>query len=144
MTSSLPGISVDRAQTAGRYLAVSMVNNVNHQGLLFLANSVWGWPGGWANLFAGFLASIPAYLLSRAWVWRVRGRKHDFRREILPFWGIALFGLVVSSVFAEIADRWFGAGLFVNLATLLAYFLVWLVKFVLLDRMFATPTKEPV
>ncbi len=135
-------MSPARTRTAGRYLAVSMVNNVNHQGLLWLANTVWGWSGGWANLFAGSVASIPAYLLSRAWVWQVRGRRHDLRREVLPFWGIALLGLAVSTLFAQIADTWFGKGIAVNLASLFAYFLVWVLKFILLDRLFV-PTDEP-
>ena len=124
------------SQRAGRFLLVTLINNINHQGLLFIANSIWGWSGGRANLFAGFLAAIPAYFLSRSWVWGVRSKHHDLRREVLPFLAIAAVGLTVSTVFAEVADRWFGSGLMVNLATLVAYFLVWLAKYVLLDRLF--------
>ncbi len=124
-----------RGKTASRYLAVSVINIVNHQALLYLANSVWHWAGGWANVFAAMVAAIPAYLLSRAWVWEISGR-HDWRTEVLPFWIIALLGMGVSSVFAEMADRWFGAGLVVNLASLVGYFLVWIAKFFLLDKVF--------
>lgn len=129
------------SQRAGRFLLVTMVNNVNHHGLLFVANSIWGWSGGRANLFAGLIAAVPAYLLSRAWVWGVRDQRHDVRREVMPFIGLAAVGLAVSTVFAEAADRWFGSGLIVNFATLVAYFLVWLVKYVVLDRVFV---KRPV
>ncbi len=120
---------------AVRYLGVSGFNVVGHQALLFLANSVWGWTGGWANLFAASVMSIPAYLLSRRWVWQVDG-KHDFRAEVLPFWVIALAGLVVSTALAAAAQALFGAGLAVNLASLVGYFIVWVAKFFLLGRIF--------
>lgn len=130
-----------RGKTASRYMAVSVINIVNHQALLYLANSIWNWTGGWANVFAAMVAAIPAYLLSRAWVWEVSG-KHNWRTEVLPFWVIALIGMGVSSVFAEMADRWFGAGLVVNLASLVGYFLVWIAKFFLLDKVFVDQNAE--
>lgn len=126
-----------RGRLAGRYVAVSVFNTVFSQSLLFLANSVWGWGGGWSNAFSAVLASIPAYLLSRAWVWEKSG-SHSMRREVIPFWVITFVGLVASTAAAEVADRAFGAGLLVNLASLGAYFVVWVAKFILLDRLFAT------
>ncbi len=124
---------------ATRYLLVSAFNFSGHQLLLYLANSVWGWPGGVANMFAAAVMSIPAYLLSRAWVWEVNGR-HDMRRQVLPFWAITVAGLVVSTGMAAVADAVFGAGLAVNLASLIGYFIVWVAKFFLLDRLFAGPS----
>ena len=146
--SSLAAVSVDmtssqvgptRVRTASRYLAVSFVNLFNHQVLLFTANTWWHWPGGWANVFAAVVAAIPAYFLSRTWVWEVSGR-HDFRSEVLPFWLLALAGLVVSTGLAELADRSLGAGLQVNAASLVGYFIVWVAKYLLLDRLFAPAT----
>ncbi len=128
-------LSEERARTIGRYVGVSTINFVGHQVLLYLSNSVWGWQGGWANVFSACVLSLPAYLLSRAWVWEIDG-KHDLRSEVLPFWTIAVVGLFVSTLFAAIADRTFGAGLAVNLASLLGYFIVWIAKFFLLDRIF--------
>ncbi len=122
-------------KVATRYLVVSGFNTLNHQILLFLANSVWDWTGGWANAFAASVAALPAYLMSRAWVWEVSGR-HSLRREVIPFWAIALVGLLVSTLFAEIADRTFGAGIAVNIASLVGYFVVWVAKFMVLDRLF--------
>ncbi len=121
---------------AFRYLAVSILNVVNHQILLNLANSGWGWGGGVSNLFAAVIAAIPAYFITRYWVWNVRG-SHSVRAEILPFWILSLAGLVISSGLAEGADRLFGAGLAVAMASMFGYFIVWVGKFVILDRLFA-------
>lgn len=120
---------------ATRYLLVSAFNFVGHQGLLYVANSIWGWSGGVANMFAACVMSVPAYLLSRAWVWEVNGR-HDMRRQVLPFWAITFAGLVVLTLMAAGADQAFGAGLAVNFASLVGYFIVWVAKFFLLDRLF--------
>lgn len=121
---------------AGKYLLVSILNVVNHQILLNLANSGWGWSGAASNLFAAVVAAIPAYLLSRHWVWELRGA-HRFRSELLPFWIIALAGLGVSTLLAEVADQIFGAGLPVALGSLAGYGIVWVVKFLVLDEMFS-------
>ncbi len=124
-----------RRSTAFRYLLVSGLNVVNHQALLFLANTVWGWSGGRANVFAAVVAAVPAYLLSRRWVWQTRGN-HSFRREILPFWIIAVLGLVVSTLMAELADRTFGSGLPVALGSIAGYLVVWVLKFLVLEKLF--------
>lgn len=119
-----------------RYVAVSVLNVVNHQILLNIANSGWGWSGGIANVFAAVIAAIPAYLLTRYWVWNVRG-SHSVRAEIVPFWALSLAGLALSSGLAEGADRVFGAGIAVATASMIGYFVVWIGKFLILDRLFA-------
>ena len=126
---------VARRGMALRFLVVSLINVVTHQVLLYLANSGWGWSGGVANAFAAVVTAIPGYLLSRYWVWAVRGT-HSFKGEILPFWLIALAGLLFSTGLAEVADRLFGAGIAVALASLFGYFVVWVLKFMILDRLF--------
>lgn len=120
---------------AGRYVLVSVVNVVNHQLVLQLALLSWGWSGGWANAFAASVAAVPAYFMSRYWVWEVRGRS-SMRGEVLPFWAIALVGLVVSSLTAEAADRLFDDRLMISAGSLLGYFCVWVAKFLILDRLF--------
>lgn len=133
--SKLLSAAVARRGVALRYVLVSILNVLNHQVLLNLANSGWGWGGGVSNVFAAVVAAVPGYLLSRYWVWEVRGST-SFRAEVLPFWTMALLGLVFSTVLAEAADRVFGAGLAVALASLAGYFVVWVLKFILLDRIF--------
>ena len=125
-----------RRLTALRYVLVSVLNLVNHQVVLFLGHSVWGLSGGWANALAATVSAVPAYLLSKRWVWKSEGN-YSLRDEIVPFWGIAVLGLVVSSLMAEAADRLFGSGLAVAVGSLIGYVIVWILKFVLLERMFA-------
>ena len=128
MAGSLGGV-------LGRYLAVSVINVVNHQLLLQLAVRWWGWSGGAANAFAAVVAVVPAYFLSRHWVWRVSGRS-SLRAEVVPFWLIALAGLVVSTVLTEGADRLWDEPLLLSAASLVGYFIVWVVKFLLLNVLF--------
>ncbi len=118
---------------AGRFVAVSAINVVNHQAVLWLTNSVLGWSAVPANVTAASLAAIPAFVLSRQWVWKAQG---DVRRQVLPFWVISVAGLVVSTACAAGAEAAFGAGLAVNAASFIGYFLVWIAKFFLLDRLF--------
>ena len=119
----------------GRYLMVSAVNVVNHQLLLQMAVRWWEWSGGWANAFAGVIAVIPAYFMSRYWVWQVDG-KSSVRGEIAPFWIIALVGLIVSTGLAEAADRVFGDPLWVSAGSLVGYLIVWIAKFAILNMLF--------
>lgn len=123
-----------------RYLVVSLVNVVNHQLLLFIAVNWWSWSGGAGNTFAAVTASVPAYFMSRQWVWRVKGRS-SLRSEVVPFWTIALVGLVVSTILAEAADRVFESTLMILIGSLTGYFLVWLAKFLLLHKVFARPSE---
>lgn len=124
----------------GRYVVVSLVNVINHQLLLFVAVTWWGWSGGVGNTFAALTASIPAYFMSRQWVWQVKGRS-SLRAEVAPFWIISLVGLVVSTALAEGADRMFDADVMILVGSLTGYFLVWLAKFLLLHKIFARPSE---
>ena len=118
-----------------RYGIVSAINIVGHQAILWTANSVWGWNGGWANAMAATVMCVPAYLLSRNWVWSVDG-EHSVKDHILPFWIITVLGLLVSTAMAAGAEAAFGAGPAVNVAAFLGYLIVWVMKFLVLNRLF--------
>ncbi len=133
--AAVGSVSVGELSLLARYGAVSVFNIGVHQLILLLANSFWGWPGGWANAFAASLVVIPAYLLSRHFVWKVQG-EHSWRREILPFWIISAAGLVVSTGFAASAQAAFGSGVAVNAASFVGYLIVWVAKFFLIGRIF--------
>ncbi|NNF54027.1 MAG: GtrA family protein [Acidimicrobiales bacterium] len=126
---------------AGRYVLVSAINVLDHQILLYVANSIWGWPGAWANAFAASVAFVPAYFLTRTLVWSVN-RTHSVRREVVPFFALAVLGLLVSSGTSAVAQAIFGAGLFVNGASMTGYVGVWVAKFFVLERIFAGDHEE--
>ena len=128
-----PGETLPDAGLAGRYLALSVLNVVNHQVVLFVGNSVVGLSAGLANVIAATVSAVPSFIVSYRWVWKSAGNP---RNQILPFWLIALAGLAVSTGMAIVAERAFGAGLAVNAGALAGYFFVWVAKFFLLDRLF--------
>jgi membrane-bound acyltransferase YfiQ involved in biofilm formation len=75
-------------------------------------------------------------------VWGRSGR-HSFQREVLPFWMLAVLGLVASTLLAALADRTFGQQIWINVGSLAGYFVVWLFKFYVLDTMlFAGSTRH--
>jgi putative flippase GtrA len=127
-----------------RYCGVSVFNVVFGQSLLLLFYKALGWPAAIANVAAVCISAGPAYLLSRKWVWKQTG-SHSVRDEIAPFWGMALLGLLLSTLMVSLAaDRW-DSGLAVSAANLFAFGIVWVVKFVVLEKiMWKQPTLEVV
>ena len=130
------------AGKATRYTFVSGVSILVTQVVLIGLKGGLGWPGATANLVAVSLAAAPAYVLNRYWVWNKRGRNHLWK-EIVPFWGMALLGLAFSTWLVAMADRRWGTVFAVSLANLLAFGLLWVGKFVVLDRvLFASPPPD--
>jgi putative flippase GtrA len=121
-----------------RFCGVSVVNLVLGQTLLFMFYSVLGWSAVVANLAAVCISAVPAYLLSRKWVWRMNG-DHSMRSEILPFWSLAIAGLVVSTLAVGYAEAHFDAAVMVNLASIAGFAVIWVVKFFILDRVMWAP-----
>jgi putative flippase GtrA len=123
-----------------RYSAVSVVNVVVGQALLFLlvrlftATTEWSQDVDWtlANVVAVSVSAVPAYYLNRRWVWGKRGKSH-FTKEILPFWGFAFAGLIMSTVAVNVAAGLTDVKIVANLANILAFGLLWVLKFFVLD-----------
>ena len=134
---SLPPIVASLWQGHGlkllRLCGVSVFNLVFGQSLLFFFHSVMDWPGWIANVLSVVISAVPAYLLSRHWVWQKRGR-NSFRTEVLPFWSMALLGLLISTAAVAFVDGRFDGALPVQLASVGSFGFVWVIKFFLLDR----------
>jgi putative flippase GtrA len=120
---------------------VSGVSVVAGQATLALAFGVLRWSAAMSNLVAFLVGGVVSYVLNRRWTWRRSGRSR-LLREVIPFWVIASVGLVVSTIAAEVAAD-IGARLtpsrtaqtaIVMAATLLAYGVLWIAKFVVFDR----------
>ncbi len=117
-----------------RFAAVSAFNVLAGQAMLYGGQVLLGWPAVQANVASVCFGAIPAYLLSRYWVWEKRGRNRVLK-ELVPFWTLALVGFVLSTAAVWYVDtEWAAPPVVVNLANLTAFGVVWLVKFFLLDR----------
>ena len=117
-----------------RFGAVSAFNLVFGQSLLFGAQTLLDWSAVASNIFAVSISAVPAYLLSRYWVWQKRGKNH-FMTEVVPFWSLALLGFLLSTAAVWfVADRWDPHPLVINLTSLTAFGIVWIGKFFILDR----------
>lgn len=133
-----------------RYSAVSIVSIVVTQAVLAVLYGVAGWGAVSANVTACSIAAVPAYALNRTWVWNRTGRSR-LGREVLAFWVLALAGLVASvgasQWMHERADelgtsRGFTTVLVITASTV-AFGLVWVAKYVVLNLVFATHDRQP-
>lgn len=122
-----------------RYASASVFGTVLTQALLFWFVDGLGWTGAVANVVAVTLTCIPAFVLSKRWVWRYHSRA-VLHREVTAFWGMNLLGLALSTVFAAIAYALWAAGWAVSLANMAGFGLLWVAKFLVLDE-FLFPTK---
>lgn len=117
-----------------KYSAVSAVAFPFTQVMLLVFTVGFDWSFVKANLVAVTIMAFPAYLMNRYWVWGKRD-KNRFMTEVLPFWIITLIGLVLSTICAHYAEQWFaGSELAVNVANAVGFGLVWVFKFLFLDR----------
>lgn len=122
-----------------RFGAVSAFNVVLGQIVLLGAQVALEWSPVVANVFSVSVGTIPAYLLSRYWVWEKRGKSH-LLREVVPFWTLTLVGFAVSTAAVWHVDtQWAPSPLVINLTSLAAFGVVWVAKFVILDRILFRP-----
>jgi putative flippase GtrA len=84
-------------------------------------------------------------------VWRKRGASDPWR-EVLPFWSLSFAGLVLSTIAVGVTDKW-ATGLHLTgvihtaslmIAHLAGFGALWIVQFVLLDRVLFAPTAEEI
>lgn len=89
-----------------RYGATSVVTVTINQVVLLLVAIGWrDTPSVIAAAIATTVATGPSYILHRRWVWNRQGRSHVVK-EILPFTGLSLAGLVVSTATVMLAVAW--------------------------------------
>lgn len=128
-----------------RYTMVSVISALTS---LILLTIVFGvlrlWNEVVSTLFANVMAGIPSYYLNRRWVWKKGGRSHIWR-EVLPFWvmsitgiGFALFAAAEARNFADAhhLEHLARTALVVG-ANVAAFGILWLLKFLILNRLFA-------
>ena len=117
-----------------RYAMVSVVAVGVSQTVLAITVGVLGWSPIVSNITAVMLGSIPSYVLNRAWVWGKTGKNH-FWREVVPFWALALVGLGFSTLLVAVAHEWNEAAWVPSAANLVAFGILWVVKYLVLDAL---------
>lgn len=133
-SNGLVGAVLRRIRTKGpRYVMVSVVNVVVGAGLLFLLQK-WMRPT-FANIISVAIGAIPAYYMSRAWVWGKRGKSH-WKKEVLPFWIFTVSGLVMSTALISYVDDHTTNRVAILVAQLSAFGVLWVLRFFLLDKLF--------
>ena len=125
-----------------RYSMVSVVAVIVNQIVLMICFGVLKWPATTSNVWAVCVSAVPSYYLNRAWAWGKRGRSH-LLKEVVPFWGMALLGLVLSTWAAGFAERQaprltdshLGTTIIVMGAALGAFGILWIGKFIILNKL---------
>lgn len=124
-----------------RYAGVSAFNVIFGQSLLYGAQTILGWSAVPSNVFSVAVSAGPAYLLSRYWVWQKKD-KNLFMREVVPFWSLAFLGFVLSTVAVWYVERqWDPHPLVINFTNLVAFGVVWVSKFFILDKVLFKQTE---
>jgi putative flippase GtrA len=131
-----------------RYTMVSVISTGVSFATLALVYGVFKvWTEVPSTLFANAVATVPSYYLNRNWAWGKSGRSH-IRREVLPFWGLSIAGMLLSILTSSEA-RTFGIHHFehdhlartvlVEGMNLFAFAILWVVKFLVFQRLFRGP-----
>ena len=128
-----------------KYTTVSVISALTS---LIVLTIVYGvlqlWSPVPSTLFANVVAGVPSYILNRRWVWGKSGRSHWWR-EILPFWVMSLTGIGFALFTANAAKNFANAHhlhhvartILVVGANISAFGILWLLKFLILNRLFA-------
>ncbi len=95
-----------------------------------------------SSVTAVAVGTVPSYELNRRWTWRKNGPSHLWR-EIVPFWVMSFIGLVFSTICVFATERWAEdrhlskgrTGLLLNGASLFAFGILWIGKFIIINSL---------
>jgi len=139
-----------RGRTMIKFSCVSAISTVVAQGTLWIVYYDYRlWSAVVCNIFANACATLPSYTLNRRWAWGKSGRSHIWR-EVVPFWSLSAIGMAMSIGTVSLAAHeakihHFGhlsTSILVNFANLLAFGILWIVKFTVFSRLFKTAEGE--
>ncbi len=127
-----------------RYATGSVVAAICSETAFVIMYGAVGATTTWATVIGWLAGALPNYWLNRSWTWRLRGRPR-FVDEVLPYVAIILVTLVTAVVATNQVDRWLaGSSLghpvkvaLVSATFLAVYGVMFLLRFFLLDRLFA-------
>lgn len=127
-----------------KYTMVSVISAVTSLIILTIVFGVlrlWGEVA--STLFANIMAGFPSYYLNRRWVWKKSGRSHIWR-EVVPFWVMSITGILFALYTASLAHNFANTHHLQHLertvlvvgANAAAFGILWVVKFLILNRLF--------
>lgn len=130
-----------------RCLCVSFASTLLSAIVLVVLAVLFGVAASTANVIAVICGIGPSYVANRHWVWRNNGRG-SWRREVLPFWVMSLAGLALSTLFVSVVaaatNTWSAStrSLALPFANASAFGALWVVQFLLLDRVIFARSKD--
>lgn len=116
-----------------KYTMASVVGIGVGQPVLWIFYGALGWAAVPANLVSVTAGAVPNYLINRAWTWHQQG-KNRLWGEVVPFWVMSAMGMLLSLWAVSYADDRWGTTLAVALAQLSGFGVLWLAKFLVLDK----------
>ena len=128
-----------------RYTMVSVISALTSLVMLVLIFGVLRlWGEVVSTLVANVIAGVPSYYLNRRWVWGKGGRSHLWR-EVLPFWVMSITGIGFALVTSTLAHNFavshhlqhLARTVLVVGANIAAFGILWFLKFLILNRLFA-------
>lgn len=117
-----------------KYSFASAAGVVTDATVLVVAREVFDQSFMTAHLLGVGIATIPNYTINRYWTWQQSG-KNRLWGEVIPFWVMALLGFVLSTLFVAYADDQWGTTFAVLAANLSGFGVLWVAKFVVLDKL---------
>lgn len=118
-----------------KYSGASAVATVAYLLVLIVVHDLIGLPEMTSHLTAVVLSAIPNYLINRAWTWHQEGPNRLWG-EVLPFWAMSILGAILSIVFVSFVEtRWSEATWALFLANMSAFGVLWIAKFLILDKL---------
>lgn len=131
----------DEGKKQLRYAAVSAVFVPLGQIMVQILRWVFGVNEVWAVLIGACALTIPNYFANKYVVWRDKS-KDNRATEVTVFWLAAILGTSFAMGFVWLAGRWFPEesgklvhGVAIFGAQLLGYGIVWVARYVFLDRL---------
>lgn len=127
-----------------RYTMVSVISALTSLVILTIVFGVLRlWGEVVSTLFANIMAGIPSYYLNRRWVWGKGGRSHIWR-ELVPFWVMSITGILFALYTASLAQHFANEHHLQHLArtalvvgaNVAAFGTLWILKFLILNRLF--------
>lgn len=136
-------IRTPMGRKAFRYSVVSAVSIVITQAVFFFTYGIFrvGSPQE-CNIIAAVAATAPSYYLNRNWAWGRGGSSHLWK-EVVPFWVVAILGLLFSLLAVGLAQdvvsgpsfTHLEATLILNFTVLTSYGILWVGKFLLFNHL---------